>query len=195
MDQERIQQLRHAYVKWARDVDPERLVFIDEAGSNIAMTRERAWAPVGEFPDEAVPRNRGTVTTMIGALTIGGLTAMMTIEGGTSADVFAAYVEHVLVPELEVGDFVVLDNLAAHKDKRVKAMIEQAGAKLIFLPPYSPELNPIELAWAKVKWWLRTARARSIEALDQALCWTMDLITSSDAEGWFKHCGYPVQQS
>ena len=100
-----------------------------------------------------------------------------------------------LVPELEVGDFVVLDNLAAHKDKRVKAMIEQAGAKLIFLPPYSPELNPIELAWAKVKWWLRTARARSIEALGQALCWTMDLITSSDAEGWFKHCGYPVQQS
>ena len=87
VDQERIQQLRHAYVKWARDVDPERLVFIDEAGSNIAMTRERAWAPVGEFPDEAVPRNRGTVTTMIGALTIGGLTAMMTIEGGTSADV------------------------------------------------------------------------------------------------------------
>lgn len=144
---------------------------------------------------DSVPRNRGTVLTMIGALTLDGLTAMMTVEGGTSGDVFVAYVKHVLLPELRPGDIVVMDNLGAHKDVRVRPLIESAGAFVKYLPPYSPDLNPIEMAWSKVKQFLRTAKARSREALETALRWAMDITTASDAEGWFNECGYPVQQS
>jgi transposase len=193
VDQARIQELRERYLKWAPDTDPSRLVFIDESGAHIAMTRETAWAPIGEQPRDAVPRNRGTVITMIAALSMAGLLSMTTIEGGTSAEVFVAWVEHVLVPDLTEGDIVVMDNLGAHKDVRVRALIEAANASIAYLPPYSPDLNPIELAWTKVKRWLRTARRRSRDAIDDALDKIMHLITESDAMGWFKHCGYKVQ--
>jgi hypothetical protein len=151
VDQARIQDLRDRYLKWAPATAPEDLVFIDESGAHIAMTRETAWAPVGETPRDAVPRNRGTVITMIAALSVAGLHSMMTIEGGTSAEVFVTWVENVLVPDLWKGAIVVMDNLGAHKDVRVRALIEAAGAKVAYLPPYSPDLNPIELAWTKVK--------------------------------------------
>ncbi len=193
MDEARIQDLRDRYLKWAPDTDPEKLVFIDESGAHIAMTRETAWAPVGEAPREAVPRNRGTVITMIAALSVAGLHSMMTIEGGTSAEVFVTWVEKVLVPDLWEGAIVVMDNLGAHKDVRVRALIEAAGAKVAYLPPYSPDLNPIELAWTKVKRWLRTARRRTREALDEALDKIMHLVTRDDAKGWFRHCGYMAQ--
>ena len=121
-------------------------ICIDEAGSTIAMTREYGRAPRGQAVRDVRPRNRGTVITMIGALTTSGLTAMMTIRGGTDADVFEAYVEHILVPELRAGDIVMLDNLGAHRTKRVQQLVEEAGATLWFTPPYSPEFNPIELA-------------------------------------------------
>ena len=137
MDQARIQELRERYLKWAPDTDPSRLVFIDESGAHIAMTRETAWAPIGEQPRDAVPRNRGTVITMIAALSMAGLHSMMTIEGGTSAEVFVAWVEHVLVPDLTEGDIVVMDNLGAHKDVRVRALIEAANASIAYLLPYS----------------------------------------------------------
>jgi transposase len=190
VDQARIQDLRDRYLKWAPGTAPENLVFIDESGAHIAMTRETAWAPVGETPRDAVPRNRGTVITMIAALSVAGLHSMMTIEGGTSAEVFVTWVEKVLVPDLWKGAIVVMDNLGAHKDVRVRALIEAAGAKVAYLPPYSPDLNPIELAWTKVKRWLRTARRRTREALDEALDNIMHLVTRDDAKGWFRHCGY-----
>lgn len=193
MDQARIQDLRDRYLKWAPATAPEDLVFIDESGAHVAMTRETAWAPVGETPRDAVPRNRGTVITMIAALSVAGLHSMMTIEGGTSAEVFVTWVEKVLVPDLWKGAIVVMDNLGAHKDVRVRALIEAAGAKVAYLPPYSPDLNPIELAWTKVKRWLRTARRRTREALDEALDNIMHLVTRDDAKGWFRHCGYRAQ--
>ena len=193
MDQARIQDLRDRYLKWAPGTAPENLVFIDESGAHIAMTRETAWAPVGEAPREAVPRNRGTVITMIAALSVVGLHSMMTIEGGTSAEVFVTWVEKVLVPDLWKGAIVVMDNLGAHKDVRVRALIEAAGAKVAYLPPYSPDLNPIELASTKVKRWLRTARRRTREALDEALDKIMHLVTRDEAKGWFRHCGYRAQ--
>lgn len=165
-------------------------MFIDEAGSTVAMTRTHARAPRGERTSEAVPRNRGTVTTILGALTIDGLTATMTVEGGTDGDVFAAYVEHVLLPCLCHGDLVVMDNAAAHKDPRVKALLDEVGAKAVYIPPYTPEFNPIELAWSKLKALLRTAKARTVDALNEAIAESMKLITHQDAAGWFRHCGY-----
>lgn len=154
------------------------------------MARDYGWAPRGEAIEDQVPRNRGVVTTMIGALTEDGLTAVMTVEGGTDGDAFVAYLEEVLVPELEAGDIVVLDNLGAHKDVRVRPTIEAAGARVWYLPPYSPDLNPIELAWAKLKAFLRLARARCLDGLNNAIAMAMDLISPEDARAWFRHCGF-----
>lgn len=157
------------------------------------MTRKRGWAPVGEVLEEAVPRNRGTVTTVIGALRMAtGLDALMTVEGGTTTEVFAAYVEQVLGPTLKDGDIVVMDNLAAHRATQIRDLIEERGAKLVFQPPYSPELNPIELAWSWVKDWLRTARARTHQGIDIALAMAAELLDGKDAAAWFRHCGYAV---
>ena len=170
-----------------------RAFFIDETGSTVAMARDYARSPRGQRVQDTAPRNYGDVITVIGALTTAGLTALMTLRGGTTKEVFVAYVEQVLVPELTEGDLVVMDNLAAHKDARVRALIEGAGAKVIFLPPYSPDLNPIELAWSWVKWWLKTAAARSEEGVNTALAMAKDLITGSMAAGWVRHCGYSGQ--
>lgn len=153
------------------------------------MTREYAWAPQGERAHDKVPRNRGTVTTMLGAMSLGGVTAMMTIEGATCQEVFGVFIEQVLVPTLEVGDYVVMDNLGAHRSRRALDAIRNASAVPVFLPPYSPELNPIELAWAKLKRLLREAKARTREAVDEAIAWALPYITTDDVLGWFKHCG------
>ncbi len=186
----RIEALRDSFSEWQKEVDAGRLFCLDEAGSTIAMSREHGWAPRGKSVQDTRPRNRGSVITMIGALTLDGLTAMMTIEGGTDAAVFETYLEHILVPELKPGDIVVLDNLGAHKTKRARELVQAAGARLWFTPPYSPEFNPIELAWSKLKAFLRTAKARTREALDIAVAMAMDLITSDDATAWFRHCGF-----
>jgi transposase len=173
--------------------DPEHLVFIDEAGSNIAMTPLRARALRGQRTREAVPRNRGTVTTMIGALRTSGMTALMTIDGATTGDVFLAYVEQVLVPELRPGDIVVLDNLGAHKLEAVAAAIQKAGATLKFLPPYSPDLNPIEIGWSMVKRGMRTLKPRTRADLDTSYDAASKLVTPTHARAFFRHCGYAAQ--
>lgn len=154
------------------------------------MARDQAWAPKGERVEDMIPRNRGAVTTMIGALTTRGLTAVMTIEGGTDAEVFLAYLRDVLLPELNPGDIVLLDNLGAHKDSRARDLVQSVGARLWFTPPYSPDLNPIELAWSKLKAFLRTARARTVEGLNNAIAMARELITPKDASAWFRHCGF-----
>ena len=129
---------------------------------------------------------------MIGAMTVEGLTAMMTIEGGTCSEVFTTFVTEILAPTLIPGDFVVLDNAGAHKTRAAIEAIRETGAIPVFLPPYSPELNPIELAWSKLKELLKAAKARTREALDEAISRAMDLITPADAESWFRHCGYAL---
>lgn len=169
---------------------PARLVFLDESGSTVSMTRTHARAPRGERTAEAVPRNRGSVTTILAALTVDGLDAAMTIEGGTDAEVFVAYIGKVLLPILCKGDLVVMDNAAAHKDVRVRLLLESVGATPLYIPPYSPELNPIELAWSKLKDILRAAKARTVEALNAAIAAGMRQITNEDASGWIRHCGY-----
>jgi transposase len=171
-------------------MDPARLVFVDEAGSTIAMTREYARAPCGERAPDVVPRNRGTVTTILGALALDGVRGTMTIEGGTDTNVFDAFLEYVLVPRLKKGDVVVLDNVGAHQPVIIRERIEAAGAEVRFLPPYSPDLNPIEECWSKVKSTLKSAKARTREALDKAVAAAAESITSSDILGWFQHSGY-----
>jgi transposase len=157
------------------------------------MTREYARAPRGERAHGAVPRNAGTVTTMIGALGLGGVRAMMTVEGATDEDVFGAFVEHVLARKLRPGDIVVLDNVGAHRTECARALIKATGASIFYLPPYSPDLNPIELCWSKLKGLLREFGARTREALDAAIHRAMDLIDRHDAAGWFRHCGYRIE--
>ena len=132
---------------------------------------------------------------MIGALRSDRLDALMSVNGGTDTLVFQAYVDQVLVPTLTPGDIVVVDNLAAHRAESVRQSIESAGCALVFQSPYSPDLNPIELAWSKVKAFLRTARARTRDTLDMVLGWCLEIVTPSDAAGWFRHCGVGHQVS
>lgn len=190
----RIQALRRRFIEVAKSLDPRQLVFIDEAGSHIAMTREYARAPRGQSaPTGTVPRNAGTVTTMIGALDMKGVRAMMTIEGATDAEVFETFLERFLLRRLKPGDIVVLDNVGAHRTAEVRRLIRSAGARVLYLPPYSPDLNPIELAWSKLKALLRDFGARTRDALDDAIRRAMDLIDGQDAAAWFAHCGYSGQ--
>lgn len=156
------------------------------------MTPTHGRAPIGERVTGSVPRNRGTVTTMLGALTLHGISAVMTIEGATTGPVFSTFVEHMLLPKLKQGDVVVLDNVGAHKVARAKELVESAGARLLFMPPYHPELNPIEEAWSKIKTALRRAEARTIDALDRAIAAAISAVTPTDAVGWFRHAGYQV---
>jgi transposase len=132
---------------------------------------------------------------MIGALTLAGLVAMMTIEGATDGDVFEAFVEKVLLPVLRPGDIVVLDNVGAHRTQRVRDLIQSVGARLVFLPPYSPDLNPIEECWSKVKQFIRSIKPRSRDALDFVVGAAMKEVSPSDAAGWFGHAGYAVRSN
>ena len=129
---------------------------------------------------------------MISSIRRDGSTAAMTVEGATTSEVFRAYVEHILAPTLRPGDIVVLDNLSPHKDKAALALIEQAGAQVRFLPPYSPDFNPIEKMWSKVKTLLRSAKARTDDALLAAIGTALSRVTARDAEGWFASCGYSI---
>lgn len=157
------------------------------------MTREHAWAPIGERISGHVPRNRGTVLTVIAALTLNGIEAVMTHVGGTSGEVFKRFVQEYLVPVLRPGDLVVMDNLGAHHCSGVKEAIRETGADVLYMPPYSPDLNPIELCWSKVKAQLRRVGARTLPTLKKAVRAATAAVSLSDAEGWFLFCGYSVQ--
>jgi transposase len=166
------------------------LVFVDECGSNIALTPLYARAPRGQRAYGAVPRNWGKNTTLITGLTLDGIQAPMILEGAVDTLAFEAYVEQVLVPSLTPGQIVVLDNLSVHKGERVRQAIEAKGCQVLFLPAYSPDFAPIEEAFSKLKTWLRRLQARTREALEEAIALALEQITAQDAHGWFWHCGY-----
>lgn len=187
-----MRQARLAYLQEIIQLPPARFRFIDESGVNIAMTRLYGRARRGERVHDAVPKNHGQNVTVLGALSCQGIDAVMTIDGAADAAVFRVYVEQVLVPTLAPGDVVIMDNLSAHKGKPIREAIEAAGASLIYLPPYSPDLSPIEPCWSKLKTCLRAAKARTRTALDAALKIALDTITPADARGWFGHCGYAL---
>ena len=150
------------------------------------MTRLYARGMGGKRIPEATPGGHWKIMTILGAMSLGGMVATMTIEEPTDTDIFLAYVEHLLYPVLKPGDVVVMDNLSAHKAPAVRAWIEKAGAEVLYLPPYSPDLNPIEKAWAKLKQRLRAVKARTKETLDQAITEALPCITPDNAKAWFR---------
>jgi len=167
-------------------------VFLEESGVTTEMTRRYARAPRGERVGEGVPVGHWHTLTLLGALTSEGLLAAMTVDSPTDGDVFLAYLEQVLCPRLRPGQIVIMDNLAAHKIDGVREQIESVGAQLLYLPPYSPDFNPIEPAWSKVKQLLRGAKARTVEVLETALAQALSAITPQNASAWFAHCGYAL---
>jgi transposase len=194
---ERDEEARGLWRWLASRFDARRLVFVEESGFNTSMTRLRARAPRGKRAYGKVPRNRGKNTTLIAAITLeGGMGESMTVEGATDALAFETYVEHFLAPSLREGQVVVLDKLGAHRTDRVRELLEGRGADLVFLPSYSPDMNPIEEAFSKIKQLVRKAGARVREALVEAIRGALRAVTTEDAVGWFAHAGYwPQDQS
>jgi transposase len=191
---ERDEQARGLWRWLASRFDARRLVFVDESGFNTSMTRLRARAPKGKRAYGKVPRNRGKNTTLIAAITLqGAMGASMSVEGATDSLAFEAYVEHFLAPSLCEGQVVVLDGLGAHRTQKVEELIEGRGADLVFLPSYSPDLNPIEEAFGKIKQLVRKVGARVSEALVEAIGRALGAVTPEDAAGWFAHAGYRPQ--
>jgi transposase len=184
--------LRSGWRSRVADFLVERLKFIDESGNNLALTRLYGRAAPGERVSEGVPQNRGENVTLLAAIGLGGVQAPMTVNGAVDGEVFLAYLREVLSPTLSEGDIVVMDNLSAHQVAGVREAIEAKGARLEHLPPYSPDYNPIEKCWSKLKTYLRRAKARTREALEAALKEALLTITEADARAWFAHCGYPV---
>lgn len=168
------------------------LVFIDESGVRTDLTRAYGRAPKGERVREAVPHGHWQTLTIVGALTTVGVQASMTVDAATDTDIFLTFLQPVLVPTLRPGQVVVLDNLRAHKHRKVRTLLRTHRCRLVSLPPYSPDLNPIELAWSKLKTFLRAAKARLQPALEQAVGTGLRTITAQNAQGWFRHCGYAV---
>jgi transposase len=177
---------RQQFVARIQSISPERLIFLDESGVTTSMTRLYARGIGGGRIHEATPGGHLKIMTILGAMSLSGMVATMTIEEPTDTDIFLAYVEHPLYPVLKAGDVVVMDNLSAHKAPAVQEWIEKAGAEVLYLPPYSPDLNPIEKAWAKIKQRLREAKARTKEALDQAITNALPHIAPANAQAWFR---------
>jgi transposase len=174
----------------AATVEPGRLLFVDECGTHTSLAPIYGYAPRGERLSVSVPRNRGENTTLLSSMTLEGMGPSLAVEGATTARVFETYVEKVLIPSLEPGQIVVMDNLSAHRPKRIRELIEQHGCELLYLPAYSPDYNPIEEAFAKIKNLLRKAAARSEEALVEAIAAALSAITAEDIRGYFQHVGY-----
>jgi transposase len=190
-----VKRLRKDFCAQVRDASTtlaEQLKFIDEFGAHLGMTRLFGRAAPGERVVEATAGYSGAHYTVVATLGLPGITAPWIFEGAMNGMVFETYVEHVLAPTLHPGDLVLIDNLSAHKGEPIRRLIESRGARVHFLPPYSPDLNPIELCWAKVKTALRSVKARTFDALVEALCEALRAINPADVIAWFAHCGYAV---
>jgi transposase len=188
---ERDEFLRAAWrLLFAARVDAERLVFVDEMGANVSLTPLYAWSRRGRRVFGSAPKNWGKNVTLLASITREGLGPCLAVEGSTTREVFEAYMEGVLAPMLRPGRMVVMDNLSAHKGGKVKKIIEARGCELLYLPPYSPDLNPIEQAFSKVKGLLRKAEARTRESLIEAMGLALSAVSARDARGFFGHCGY-----
>lgn len=189
---ERDEFLRAAWrVMVAGEFEAQDFVFVDECGTHTSLSPIYGYSPRGErLMLEVPPRNRGSNTTLLASLTTEGMGECLAVEGATTKVLFETYVERVLAPSLRAGQVVVMDNLSAHKGERVRELIEERGCQLLYLPPYSPDLNPIEEAFAKIKALLRRAAARTRETLIEALGAAISAVTSEDALHFFEHCGY-----
>jgi transposase len=185
-------QRREQFRKEVQQIAPEQLIFLDESGVTTEMTRRYGRAQGGQRVSEATPASHWKTLTILGAMSCSGLLATMTVEAPTDGDVFFAYLEQVLCPQLQPRQVVVMDNLSTHKVAGVRERIEACGARLLYLPPYSPDLNPIEKCWSKLKQVLRSLQARTLEALEQAIAEAIRTISPDNAQAWFRHAGYSI---
>lgn len=176
----------------AEGTGADRFVFVDECGTNTSLRPLYAWSRRGERALCSAPRNWGKNVTLISSMTLDGMGPSLVVEGATTGAVFEAYVEEALLPGLRAGQVVVMDNLSAHKGERIRQLIEGKGCELLYLPPYSPDFNPIEQAFSKVKGMLRKAEARTREALIEAMGMALSAVSARDASGFFRHCGYRI---
>jgi transposase len=181
---------RQAWFDGQPDLDPDRLVFIDETWASTNMARRHGRAPRGQRLRVGVPHGHWKTTTFVAGLRNSGIVAPFVLDGPINRNAFEAYVEKVLVPELRPGDIVVMDNLSSHKGPRIRQMIEAAGASLLYLPPYSPDFNPIENAFAKLKALLRKAAERTIEGLWTVIGYLLDAFTPNECTNYFAAAGY-----
>jgi transposase len=175
---------------WHAGLDPDRLVFLDETWAKTNMTRPRGRSLEGTRLIAKVPHGHWKTTTFLAALRATGLTAPVVIDGPVNGDIFLAYVEQHLAPTLKAGDIVIMDNLSSHKRAGVREAIESVGASLVYLPPYSPDFNPIELLFSKFKWLLRSIADRTVETLWQTCGKLLDEFSESECRNYFRHCGY-----
>src|SRR5271170_7453871 len=193
-DTEANRKRREEFVEHIGSIPPERLIYLDESGVTTSMTRLYGRCVGGRRIAEGTPGGHWKILTILSAMSTRGMIATMTIEEPTDGDIFLAYVEQVLCPALRPGDVVVMDNLSAHKDEDVRMWIEKQGAELLYQPPYSPDLNPIEKAWSKLKQMLRASKARTRDALEQAIADLLPHITPEDAQAWFRLRSGTLQQ-
>jgi transposase len=176
-------------------VDAERLVFVDETSTNVALTPRYARAPRGERAHGKAPRNWGKNVTLISSITTEGMGPSMSIQGSSDTESFSLYMREVLAPRLRAGQIVLMDNLSVHTSGWVRELIEEKGCQLWLLPSYSPDMNPIEEAFSKVKQLLRKAKARMLEVLFGATAQALDAVSADDAHGYFDHCGYKMPEA
>jgi transposase len=192
---ERNERRRRIWHRIVSHLDARRLVFVDESGANITLARRYGRAPQGERSHGTAPRNYGQNLTLVAALSLEGLDAPMLLDGAMDSRAFERYVEGILVPTLHPGQLVILDNLSVHKGVSIRRAIAAAGCRVLFLPSYSPDYNPIEQVFSTVKAHLRRVGARTQEALEAAIAQAIELVTPAHAHSYFRHCGYvnPVQ--
>lgn len=183
---------REDWFEGQTELDPERLIFVDESGLSTKMARLRGWAPKGERCRAAVPHGHWNTTTFVGGLTLTGICAPMLLDGPMDGEAFLAWCEQMLAPVLGAGDVVIMDNLPAHKVAGVRQAIETTGAILLYLPPYSPDFNPIENAFAKLKAHVRKAAARTVQALEAAVANALQTFEPSECANFFAHAGYDL---
>jgi len=189
-DRPQVQAKREAFAAEQPKLNPTKLVFLDESGFRLGSPPNYGWAPVGEKSIGKATQGAWRTMTMIGAIALNGWRGFLTVNAPTDGDIFLAFVKHQLVPNLRPGDIVVMDNLSAHKRPDIVAEIRAAGAEVLFLPPYSPEYNPIEKAWAKLKEILRRLTTVSRDAFDAAVAVAMSHVSVDDIRAWTRFAGY-----
>jgi transposase len=190
-----VQRHRQQWLAEQERLDAARLVFIDESGAKTNMTRLRGRARAGQRVVDYTPYGRWSTVTLISSIRLDGTKACMTVDGATTQEVFREYLRQVLCPTLRPGDIVIADNLSAHKNQSCSVLINNCGATLRFLPPYSPDFNPIENMWSKIKQSLRSAKARTPGELDSAIARALKTVTAADAHSYFFSCGYTTSHS
>jgi len=191
-DTPEVQQERKEFQEDKPNLPVSKLIFIDESGINTEMARTYGRAPIGQRVEGAKPRNTGTNISLVGALRLSGITAIMMLQGAITGVAFKTFVEELLAPTLQSGDLVLIDNLNTHKGKAIANAIQATGAELKYLPRYSPDCSPLENCWSKLKELLRGMAARTLETLEESVKNALNKITEEDVKGWFKHCGYCI---